>query len=382
MDLIRKIVVAEIKEVSGKERTLEFIGSTETQDRVGDIIEAGGWNIKDYKANPVFLWAHRYDQPPIGKANKVWISNDKKLKFHIEFASAETYEFADTIFKLYQGGFLNAVSVGFEPKDWDLIETKDDDTFFSPKRYKKQDLLELSAVPVPANPEALQNATKAGVITTKQMLMITKPEETEDYIRIPVSGEEGKHTEHRIRTIDISKDEGIKALYCGTCKKVITYLFAKDKGWTTEKAKKWVEEHKEKIVCIYDDDSNLLRIIDNDLTKAIEELEETMGAENIANGIDYLKEVIANGEMTKENKEVAIQLANDIYTYFVGGIEAETKIGAVLSVKNRSDLLEAKRRIDAVLEGSEKPEEPEEKPKPEKPKRLFQRLGFRIKEER
>jgi len=66
------------------------------------------------------------------------------------------------------------------------------------------------------------------------------PEETDKYIRIPV-------TECDITaTIVISKDEGIKALYCGKDKKVATYLFQKDKGWTMAKAKKWVKEHKEK----------------------------------------------------------------------------------------------------------------------------------------
>jgi len=66
------------------------------------------------------------------------------------------------------------------------------------------------------------------------------PEETDKYIRIPV-------VECDITaTIDISKDEGIKALYCGKEKKVATYLFLKEKGWTMEKAKKWVKEHKEK----------------------------------------------------------------------------------------------------------------------------------------
>ncbi len=52
--------------------------------------------------------------------------------------------------------------------------------------------------------------------------VITKPETTENYIRIPIS--EG-HDGHRIRTITISAEQGIKALYCGTCKVVKTYLF-------------------------------------------------------------------------------------------------------------------------------------------------------------
>jgi len=65
------------------------------------------------------------------------------------------------------------------------------------------------------------------------------PEETDKYIRIPVA--ECDIT----ATIDISKEEGIKALYCGKDKKIATYLFLKEKGWTMAKAKKWVKEHKE-----------------------------------------------------------------------------------------------------------------------------------------
>jgi len=66
------------------------------------------------------------------------------------------------------------------------------------------------------------------------------PETTEKYIRIPV-------TDCKITaTIDISKKEGIKALYCGKEKKIATYLFQKDKDWNMDKAKKWVKDHKPK----------------------------------------------------------------------------------------------------------------------------------------
>jgi predicted RNA-binding Zn-ribbon protein involved in translation (DUF1610 family) len=53
--------------------------------------------------------------------------------------------------------------------------------------------------------------------------VITKPETTENYIRIPVDTSD--HAGHRIRTITISETDGIKAIYCGTCKTVMTYLF-------------------------------------------------------------------------------------------------------------------------------------------------------------
>jgi len=69
------------------------------------------------------------------------------------------------------------------------------------------------------------------------------PEQNDKNIRVPVSGEEGKHSNHKIRTIIVSKEKGIKGLYCVDDKKIITYLFAKSKGWTMEKAKAWVSEH-------------------------------------------------------------------------------------------------------------------------------------------
>ncbi|MEM3617895.1 MAG: hypothetical protein QXK47_02340 [Candidatus Bathyarchaeia archaeon] len=80
-------------------------------------------------------------------------------------------------------------------------------------------------------------------------------EETEDYIR---SGhvDPDKFDKDSLRTIDIDSEKGIKAVVgCpkghfegGKCKvgmEVQSFLFAKDKGWTMDKAKDWFEKHKE-----------------------------------------------------------------------------------------------------------------------------------------
>lgn len=67
------------------------------------------------------------------------------------------------------------------------------------------------------------------------------PETTENYHRIPVSS---GHDNHDIKTITISSEDGIKALYCTDCKEIVTYLFDVDK-WTMEEAQDWVDEHKE-----------------------------------------------------------------------------------------------------------------------------------------
>ena len=158
-----------VKQVEGVARTLQFVASTESVDRDGEVLQVTGWQVENYIKNPVFLWAHRYDEPPIGKCVKCTASGD--LVMDIEFADAETYPFADIVYRLYLGGFLNAVSVGFIPIEWETGGKKDGD----PKKiFTKQELLELSAVPVPSNPEALQQARTAKVITLKEMKLVKK----------------------------------------------------------------------------------------------------------------------------------------------------------------------------------------------------------------
>ncbi len=245
-EMIKKIITTQV-EVTGKDRVLEFVGSTELPDRDNEIIKASAWQVEQYTKNPVVQWAHNYAEPPIGKTLSIRQSQGKTI-FEIEFADKDTYEFADTIYKLCKGGFLNATSVGFIPLEWDAGK-KDSD----PNRiYTKVELLEISIVPVPANPDALISARNAGVVSLKEydlakkvFSVVLKPEETENFFRIPVAGEGDKHGDHRIRTIDISAEKGIKALYCGECKVVMTYLFSKEEryGWTMEKAQAWVKEH-------------------------------------------------------------------------------------------------------------------------------------------
>lgn len=140
-----------------EERILRFIGSTEATDRDGDVISADGWELANYLKNPVFLWAHDYSIPPIGKAINVAVIN-KQLVFDIKFPEEGIHRLADTVYKLYKGGFLNATSVGFVGKEGKQTATG--------THFTRQELLELSAVPVPSNPTALQQAKAKGFISS------------------------------------------------------------------------------------------------------------------------------------------------------------------------------------------------------------------------
>lgn len=144
-----------LKEV--EEGTIQgVVGSTEVLDRMGESISQEGWELTNYKKNPVVLWGHnvREERPPIGKATKLWLDGvrKKKLMFDIKFDMAD--QFAAEIYRKVKEGFINTVSVGFLPIESEPIDKKDSG-IFGPQKYIKQELLELSYVPVPANPEAL-----------------------------------------------------------------------------------------------------------------------------------------------------------------------------------------------------------------------------------
>ncbi len=155
---IHKTIDFKVKQLEQNNRRLRFIGSSEDEDRDGDIILASGWELDNYKKNPVFLWAHDYSIPPIGKALNVGVVDDE-LHFDIQFPEKGIHALADTVYELYKGGFLNATSVGFTGMEG-IPSTKG--TIFM-----KQELLELSAVPVPSNPNALQRAKSLGYISNR-----------------------------------------------------------------------------------------------------------------------------------------------------------------------------------------------------------------------
>jgi HK97 family phage prohead protease len=169
--LLRAVFTPELRSIDEKNRTIEFVASTEAVDRYGDIIRVGGWKLDNYIKNPVFLLAHNTKEPPIGKTVSVTIeTNPPALVQKVQFADAETYPRADTIFRLYKGGFMRAVSVGFMPLE--APEPIKDGKGFE---FTSQELLELSAVSVPANPEAvardfcdLPGAVKDGAISGEE----------------------------------------------------------------------------------------------------------------------------------------------------------------------------------------------------------------------
>lgn len=139
---------------------IDFIISTQTVDRDQDSISINGWQLDNYRKNPVVLWAHDSRQPPVAKSLSEWIQ-DEKLKSTAQFTPKDLNPFGYMTGQMYLKGFLNAVSVGFRSQEAKWAADEQNRPWGID--YFKQELLEYSSVPVPANPEALIDAKSAGI---------------------------------------------------------------------------------------------------------------------------------------------------------------------------------------------------------------------------
>lgn len=137
---------------------LEFVLSDETVDRYGDIVEAAGWVLTNFKKNPIALFGHS-SAFPIGTWSNIRVEG-KKLVAKLNLAKRGTSARIDELINLVEQGILRAVSVGFIPLKSEPI---DPERKYGPQKYTKQELLETSLVSVPANPAALALAKQLNI---------------------------------------------------------------------------------------------------------------------------------------------------------------------------------------------------------------------------
>jgi phage head maturation protease len=178
---------------STETRSIRFVASDESVDRYGDIIRADGWKLDNFKKNPVLLFGHNSRDLPIGKVSEVGVVG-KQLEATAEFMPEGMSDFADDVWRAVDAGFLNAVSVGFLPlSDPNYIYADDDPAQKGwPVGYEfiDQELLELSVVPVPANPQALAVARSLALSEATQRRLFV----ADDRAQARVAAEHRRHT--------------------------------------------------------------------------------------------------------------------------------------------------------------------------------------------
>ena len=141
---------------STKGDTTTVVASTPSSDRYDDVV-APSWNLKRYESNPIVVWGHDYTQVPVGKT--IDLSMDgPNLVAKIKWDDNPSNPLGETVARQFREGFLSAVSVGFAPgKSTPRKNLPKDHTAYAQKGmyFESNELLEISAVPIPANAEAL-----------------------------------------------------------------------------------------------------------------------------------------------------------------------------------------------------------------------------------
>ena len=139
----------DIKEVS-KWRTFRVIASTEDSDRSWEIIKASWWDYQNFMKNPVIIANHVYKiENIVGKATSISVMDNKLV---IEWVFSEANPLGKLLADLYDEWMVKTVSVWFIPK------SRQED---NKRIITNAELLELSFVAVPCNPNALSLDQKA-----------------------------------------------------------------------------------------------------------------------------------------------------------------------------------------------------------------------------
>lgn len=142
-----------------EDRSANFVMSSESIDRYGDIIVQSGLDTDRFMENPIGLLFHNSRSWPCGNwsdVTKVLSGRPKRTEGKLTFLPEGTDEDADRAARHVAAGVLRTTSIGFAP-DWEEVEfiLDDDEDWTGGFRFNKSELLECSVVPIPAQPDAL-----------------------------------------------------------------------------------------------------------------------------------------------------------------------------------------------------------------------------------
>ena len=163
----------------GGPKVYKAIASTDALDRDREVLLPKGCVTEEFLKNPVMLRIHDYGNVPVAKVHAIDI-DEKQVSFSFEFYDDEE---GKKLEDMYVRGFMSAFSVGLYPlkaqwidpdgpKSMELEVADGTTQTFSIEDYKETprrvvnqwELLEISPVPVPSNPEALLIRAKENIV--------------------------------------------------------------------------------------------------------------------------------------------------------------------------------------------------------------------------
>ena len=211
--VLRKIIDTETHVLDARAGIVEYVASDETLDHSGEVMRANGWRFTHFRKHAPFVDSHDYEsiEKCLGKVLAFAVVNNKRLVETVQWAiNVPENRLAQFGWKMTAAGFLRAVSVGFKPvrvltpqsKGWAAelaaLKLAADDRV---KRiYIEQEQIELSAVLMGENPNALSRSYKGGMLAALSRAyrdgVIT--ESDVDYVGAAVAGVAGQYVRKQV----------------------------------------------------------------------------------------------------------------------------------------------------------------------------------------
>ena len=171
-------------EVNPGERSDVSWISTESPDRMGEVVLARGMNDSQFQGNPIVTLGHAYYLPPVGRSlwrkrvrdgERVGIKAKTVYPARPETWPAQDAWPPDQVFALIQAGLLQGKSIGFLPVKVHVPDSKEvqkngwaDNVGLVIDEWL---LLEYACVFLPANQDALvESVAKGGLTLTDDVL--------------------------------------------------------------------------------------------------------------------------------------------------------------------------------------------------------------------
>jgi HK97 family phage major capsid protein len=211
METLRRTIHPEVRIVDAKAGIVDYVASDETLDSYREVIRARGWRFDNFRKNSPFVDSHNYSSFEFLVGHVIdFGTRGRQLIERVKWAiDVPDNPRAKLGWKMTESGYLKAVSVGFWPEitvtryDQDPTEYRKQlqelglDKLPESKQpraiYTQQQQIELSAVVIGANPNALlEKALRAGAITDEDVGLFHKKRGGSSVFQIPFSTGESK----------------------------------------------------------------------------------------------------------------------------------------------------------------------------------------------
>ena len=174
MNTLRRTISAETRVLDAQTGLVEYVASDESIDSYREVIRAAGWRFNRFARNAPFVDSHDYStiDKLLGQVVDFKVAGGKLIETVQWAKNVPENSLAQKGWAMTEAGYLKAVSVGFVPE---AIVTSAQTKEFKAQLedlglkadaqvrtiYTRQQQLELSAVIIGANPNALQTTAKA-----------------------------------------------------------------------------------------------------------------------------------------------------------------------------------------------------------------------------